>query len=110
MVETFHRTRANTRMGPDLPAAFKRAGLPEPEIQAYTLLGAERWMPDVLQSLAPQAEALGLPVAQLGDLHTLYERLLAEAALHEVPAPLPAIMGAWVRKPFTGQDRLLDAQ
>lgn len=102
--EAFHRTGTNTRMGPDLPAAFKRAGLPEPETQAYTLLGAERWMPDVLQSLAPEAEALGLPVAQLGDLHTLHARLLEEAALHQVPAPLPAIMGAWVRKPLAGQD------
>jgi SAM-dependent methyltransferase len=73
-------------------------------VETFTLLGAERWMPDVLQSLAPQAEALGLPVAKLGDLHTLYERLLAEAALHNVPPPLPAIMGAWVRKPLAGQD------
>ena len=98
MVDTFNRTGANTQMGPDLAAAFVRAGLPEPETQTDTLIGAERWMPDVLQSLAPQIQALGLPLAQLGNLETLYQRLLDEAAARSVPPPLPEICGAWARK------------
>ncbi len=99
MVETFHRTGTNTQMGPDLSAAFMSSGLPEPETQSDTLVGAERWMPDVLQSLAPQAQALNLSLAAVGDLATLYPRLLEEAASRNVPAPLPAMVGAWVRKP-----------
>ena len=99
MVETFHRTGTNTRMGPDLSAAFVNAGLPEPETQSDTLIGAERWMPDVIQTLAPQIQALNLPLASLGDLSTLYPRLMEEAASRNVPPPLPAMIGAWARKP-----------
>jgi hypothetical protein len=44
-------------------------------------------------------QALNLPLGSLGDLGTLYERLLEEAASHSVPPPLPAIIGAWARKP-----------
>ena len=99
MGETFRRTGANTRMGPELSATFVAAGLPEPETLTDTLVGAERWMPDVIQSLVPQIQALQLPLASLGDLRTLYQRLMDEAAARNVPAPLPALVGAWARKP-----------
>lgn len=99
MVETFHRTGTNTRMGPDLPAVFVSAGLPEPETQVDILIGAERWMPDVLQSLAPRVQALQLSLAPVGDLRTLYQRLIDEAESRNAPKPLPSIVGAWARKP-----------
>jgi SAM-dependent methyltransferase len=99
MMDTLLYTGVNTRMGADLPATFVAAGLPEPQVHADTLTGAERWMPDVIQSLAPQMRALDLPVDSLGDLETLYERLIGEAASRGVPPPLPAIIGAWTRKP-----------
>ena len=98
MVDTFHRTGTNTQMGPELATAFVRAGLPEPETCTDTLVGAERWMPDVLQSLAPQIQRLGLALTQLGNLETLYQRLLDQAAARSVRPPLPAILGAWARK------------
>ena len=99
MVDTFHRTGTNTRMGPDLAATFVAAGLPTPAVHTDTLVGAERWMPDVIQTLAPQMRALNLAVGSLGNLSTLYDRLLQEAESHHVPPPLPAILGAWARKP-----------
>ena len=99
MVDTFHRTGTNTRMGADLPATFVAAGLPTPAVRTDTLVGAERWMPDVIQTLAPQMRALDLAVGSLGDLSTLCDRLLKEAEAHHVRAPLPAILGAWARKP-----------
>ena len=99
MLDTFQRTGANTRMGPELPAAFVGAGLPEPQVRNDTLAGAERWMPDVIHTLAPQMRAIGLPLASLGDLNTLYDRLLDEAASRNAAVPLPAIVGAWTRKP-----------
>ena len=98
MVDTFHRTGTNIRMGPELSAAFVGAGLPEPETRTDTLVGAERWMPDVIQTLAPQIRAFNLPLDPLGNLSTLYERLLEEAAIRNVAAPLPAMVGAWARK------------
>lgn len=57
-------------------------------------------MPDVLQTLAPQIQALNLPLASLGDLTTLYQRLMDEAAARNASAPLPAIVSAWARKPL----------
>jgi SAM-dependent methyltransferase len=99
MVETFHRTGTNTRMGADLSATFVAAGLPLPVVHTDTLVGAERWMPDVIHTLAPQMRALNLAVDSLGNLSTLYDRLLMEAESHHVPPPLPAILGAWTRKP-----------
>ncbi len=101
MVEAFERTGTNTHMGPDLAAAFISAGLPAPESQIDTLTGAERWMPDVLRSLAPRMQTLNLSLAPLGDLDTLYSRLLQEAASRSVAVPLPAIVSAWVRKPVS---------
>jgi hypothetical protein len=99
MVDTFHRTGTNTRMGADLSATFAAAGLPQPTVHADTLAGAERWMPDVIQTLAPQMRALNLAVDSLGDLSTLHDRLLEEAESHDVPPPLPGILGAWANKP-----------
>lgn len=99
MVRTFEMTGANTRMGPELAAAFVRAGLPPPESRTDRLEGAERWMPDSLRSLAPQMHALRVPVDSLGDLETLYQRLLDEAISHKRPVPLPSIVGTWVHKP-----------
>jgi SAM-dependent methyltransferase len=101
MVETFHRTGTNTRMGADLPGTFVAAGLPRPEVRTDTLVGAEQWMPDVLQTLAPQMRALNLALDSLGNLSTLYKRLLEEAEAYRVPPPLPAILGAWAHKPET---------
>jgi SAM-dependent methyltransferase len=98
MVETFHRSGANTRMGADRSTTFAAAGLPEPAVHIDTLVGAERWMPDVIQTLAPQMRALNLTLGSLGNLSTLYERLLEEAESRNVPPPLPAIIGAWARK------------
>lgn len=86
-------------MGADLSATFLAAGLPTPAVHTDTLIGAERWMPDVIQTLAPKMLTLNLAVGSLGDLDTLYDRLLKEAESHSVPPPLPAILGAWACKP-----------
>lgn len=99
MVKTFEMAGTNTRMGAELAAAFVSAGLPPPQSQTVRLDGAERWMPDTIRSLVPQMRTLGLPLGSLGDLETLYQRLLDEAASQGRPVPLPSIVGTWVRKP-----------
>jgi hypothetical protein len=99
MVQTFQMTGTNTRMGPELAAAFVKAGLLTPQSRTDRLEGAERWMPDTIRSLAPQMRTLGLPLESLGDLETLYQRLLDEAASQGRAAPLPSIVGTWARMP-----------
>jgi hypothetical protein len=99
MNETFRLSGANTEMGAQLRGAFVGAGLPEPEMETYTLTGTERWMSDCLISLHPQIETLGIPAAQIGDLGTLQKRLMEELASRGHSLPLPQMMGVWSRVP-----------
>lgn len=99
MVETFRRSGTNTEMGVALAGAFERAGLPTPTTHSDVLVGAERWMPDVLHSLRPNIQALELPLAALGDFATLWERLQAEASARMNAIPLPSLVSAWARIP-----------
>ena len=84
---------------PELAAAFVSAGLPTPQSRTDRLEGAERWMPDTIRTLAPQMRALGLRIDSLGDLETLYQRLLDEVPSQGRSAPLPSIVGTWAHKP-----------
>ena len=99
MVETFQRSGTKTNMGPELSRVFQEAGLPTPSTQTDTLLGAEQWMPDVLQSLRPQMQQLNLSVVPLGDFATLFQRLQTEVAATNTQVPLPALVSAWSQKP-----------
>jgi SAM-dependent methyltransferase len=99
MTDVFWRNGADTEMGRHLSAAFVGAGLPEPETETYTLTGSERWMSDCLISLRPQIEALRIPVAHLGDLGTLQQRLMDEVTSRGRSVPLPQMVGAWSRVP-----------
>lgn len=99
MVETFQRSGANINLGPELPRVFHAAGLPPPSLRTDTLIGAEQWMPEVLQSLRPRMDQLNLSVEPLGNFETLSRRLEAEARALNVPTPLPQLVSAWSRVP-----------
>jgi len=105
VVETFKRVGTNAEMGRDLSRIFQEAGLPSPSTRTDTLLGAEQWMPGVLQSLRPLMKQFGLSTAPLGDFTTLSERLQAEVAESKADTPLPDIIGAWARTPANSQFR-----
>lgn len=105
MVETFQRSGTNTNLGPELSQVFVKAGLPAPSVRTDLLLGAEEWMPDVLQSLRPQMKQLNLPTEALGDFDTLSQRLHAEVAAANAQTPLPSLGSAWCRKPVRRTSR-----
>jgi ubiquinone/menaquinone biosynthesis C-methylase UbiE len=67
MVETFERSGTNTNLGPEFLRVFRKAGLPEPTTCTDVLVGAEEWMPDVLQSLYTRITQLTLNIEPLGD-------------------------------------------
>jgi SAM-dependent methyltransferase len=102
-VEAFEGAGANAEMGPELPSLFERAGLPTPVTRMEMSLGSDsestRWTYDVLSSLRPQIERLGLTAEKVGDFATLAERLHREAAASATAAPCVALVGAWCRKP-----------
>ena len=97
MVETFQRSGANINLGPELPRVFHAAGLPPPSLRTDTLIGAEQWMPEVLQSLRPKMDQLNLSVEPLGNFETLSRRLEAEVTAFNVATPLPQLVSAWSR-------------
>jgi SAM-dependent methyltransferase len=99
MGKTFETTGANPRVGSELPAAFVKAGLPQPESRTDRLEGTDWWMSETIRSLVPQMRALNLPIDSLGDLETLGQRLLDEVRLSKRPMPLRPIVGTWVHKP-----------
>jgi hypothetical protein len=74
--------------------------MPAPATRIDTLLGAEQWMPDVLQSLRPQMTRFNLSVEFLGDFDTLSERLEDEVKASRTTTPLPDLVSAWALKPL----------
>jgi ubiquinone/menaquinone biosynthesis C-methylase UbiE len=95
VVETFQRSGAKTDLGPALSRIFQEAGLPAPSTRIDTLLGAEQWMPDVLQSLRPQMTRFNLSADSLGDFDTLSQRLEIEVKASRTTTPLPDLVSAW---------------
>jgi SAM-dependent methyltransferase len=107
--ESIHRSGANTEMGLALHRIFQEVGLPSPAMRMEILLGSDpdftRWIYDLLCSLRPQIRQLNLSLDQLGDFDTLPDRLQAEVAASKTVVPFVALVGAWSRKPATGNSR-----
>jgi len=102
-VAAFEGAGANAEMGTGLSMLFEQAELPTPAMRMEMSLGSDlesvRWTHDVLHSLKPQIERLGLSVEKVGDFGTLVERLQREAALSGTAAPCVALIGAWCVNP-----------
>jgi SAM-dependent methyltransferase len=96
--ETFRRSGANLYLGSKFRELFHDAGLPMPSVRTDLLVGAEEWIPYMLQSIHPQMRQCNLPIEKLGDFDTLSERLRAEVATSNSKIPLPSLLSAWSRK------------
>ncbi len=99
--ETCRQSGTNFYLAPKLLELFREAGIPAPSIRTDILVGAEEWMPDVLQSIRPQVKRFNLSTESLGDLDTLSRRLRAEVAAAKGHTPLPSVVSAWSRKSAT---------
>ena len=102
--ETFLRSGINPEMGLDLPGKFQTIGLPAPTMHLDMLLGSDATFPGImlglLRSLLPLAEKHGLPLAELGYINTLSERIQAEILAANAVVGFVPIVSAWARKPF----------
>ena len=100
----FEAVGAATDLGERLPAVFREAGLPDPELRYERVAGGGRraaaitdWCADVLAGLAPVIEHAGIAgVGELG-LDTLSERLQAELAQTGGIAMMAPMVGAFSR-------------
>ena len=111
--EILVRLGANPEMGPTLYRAFQEAGLPSPKMHLEMPLGNDadfiRLTSDLLYSLRPLAEQHKVSLRELGDLHTLADRISAEVAEANTVVSLIALVGAWSRTPATADSARSEA-
>jgi hypothetical protein len=83
---------------------FHDAGLPWPRLKSFQYAAAGPEGPtwyyvDLLRTVLPHVERLGLATAEQVDIETLADRLRAEAKAEKITAFLPRWVGGWVRVP-----------
>jgi ubiquinone/menaquinone biosynthesis C-methylase UbiE len=103
MLTAFGSTGAELEMGSKLHRTFRRAGLPAPQMRAFTRVESEpyayEYFVDTLRTMLPLVERSG--VARLEDIQidTLAARLAADSRAHERVVFLPRLVGAWTQRP-----------
>lgn len=104
--ETFRRSGADPLMGIKLHATFVAAGLPPPSMRMESVIagGAScsdvvHFEMDVVGTLVPEMERLGVATANEAAAETLVDRVLAEAASCESVVVGRCEVGAWSRAP-----------
>jgi ubiquinone/menaquinone biosynthesis C-methylase UbiE len=102
--EAMQRAGVESQMGLKLYAAFQEAGLPAPVMRADTIVGTGpdtpiyRQMTDLIRSLLPFMEQLGLATAADVEIETLAERLRDEVVAARGVITYPPLVTAWARK------------
>jgi ubiquinone/menaquinone biosynthesis C-methylase UbiE len=103
IIETFRRAGARTDMELVMFRGFQEIGLPAPDLRLETPIGHDpetrRWIYDLLCTVYPRFDQLGISAAPLGNLDTLFERLEAELDTTSSYAACIGLVGAWSRKP-----------
>jgi SAM-dependent methyltransferase len=104
LIGAFEGMGVDPGLGSDLAHVFRMAGLPFPRLTAiqYAAAGNEEplwYFAELLRSVAPHVERLGLATAEEIGLDTLDARLSEEAARLNLTAFLPRWVCGWVRKP-----------
>lgn len=93
----------NTQMGMELYSAFCAAGLPAPALRYDTRVGggpdfiSHELIADVVRSLLPVIERLGIARREEVDIDTLQGRLREELVASGGVVVIPALIGAWCR-------------
>jgi SAM-dependent methyltransferase len=95
---------AENRMGPKLNAAFRGAGLGEPQMESRSVMAGHTEAPawlwvNIVRGLLPTLDSLGIAPAEEIDVDTLEARMLAELAAIDGVMILPTFTAAWARTP-----------
>jgi len=103
-VETLRLHGTETRMGTKLPTAFVAAGLPPPRMRLEALIGGGanssdvvRLVADLVATLLPEMERLGVATGADAGLETLVERMRNEASASSSVIVGHYQVGAWCR-------------
>ncbi len=104
IVETLRRSGHATHTGLGLHAAFVAAGLPAPALRLDALIGGGanaadllHLNADIVRSVVPEMERLGIATAREVDIETLADRMIAEAVAADAVLVGRYEVGAWSR-------------
>lgn len=102
--ETMRTTGIEPRMGHKLFAAFRSAGLPDPDMNLESMVVGGHQAPahgwaNVISAALPLMEKHGVTTREQLDPETLSERLSAELMAHDGIMITGPLIGAWTRKP-----------
>ena len=103
--QTFSRAGLNLSSGLTLHRAYLEAGLPAPQMRAFSVVftGADTSYLDYyvanIRSLLPRMLEYGIATAEEVDVDTLAERLSADFAAEQKVAIGRLNVDAWARKP-----------
>ncbi len=104
IVEAMRRSGADPHMGLRLHAVFTGAGLPPPEMRVESLMGGGptavepmRRIADIVTTLAPEIERLGIATQREMDVETLARRMAQEGAACGGAVVGISEIGAWSR-------------
>ena len=97
------KTGADNRMGLKLYSTFVAAGLPAPSMSLEASIGGgdsdpgSLLLPEVVRSLLPVIEELGIASAEEAEIESLASRVRAEIAELGAVTILPTLIGAWTK-------------
>jgi len=97
------KTGADNRMGLKLFSTFVAAGLPAPSMSLEASIGGGEndpgslLLPEVVRSLLPVIESLGIASAEQVQIESLESRVRAEIAELGAVTILPTLIGAWTK-------------
>jgi SAM-dependent methyltransferase len=103
--ETFRKSGFETDMGSRLFAAFRDAGLPDPEMNLEGRVDGRAGSPmyaavaEVVRSLLPSMVRLGIATEEEVEIDTLALRLELEVLRTGAVLLMPPLIGAWARRP-----------
>jgi SAM-dependent methyltransferase len=102
LCEAFSRAGARPNMELTLFRGMLENGFETPQLRVEIPMASNpddrRWIYDLLMTVRPRLEDLGIASDRVGDFSTLAERLEAELEDARSYAPLVGLVGAWARK------------
>jgi SAM-dependent methyltransferase len=102
LCEAFRKTGANPNMEITLFHGLSQGGFEAPQLRVEVPMANDLqgrlWVCELLETVRPRLQQLGIARDALGDFGTLAERLEAELASARSYGPLVGLVGAWARK------------
>ena len=102
MLDAFARAGIEMEMGHKLYQTFKAAGLPAPQMEIDGFIGgvediSPALFANVVRTLLPQLESMGVATAGEVQVDTLEERMREDLARTGGVMSTPLLIGAWAR-------------